>query len=164
MKEPLAQYMAQYQQQLEHGTLQKAYKGLMDYLMALRSHLIHQYPKGFVAGKLYQGYMDYSYFSFTPEALTIKKLKTVIVFDHEKARFRICLAGQNKHIQEKYWQLLKNDSWPSYLIPNTAQNFIVESVVVEKPDFDSLEVLTGKIERLSMEFIQDMIKTLNRLP
>lgn len=163
MKESLAQYMARYQQQLEQGTIQKAYKGLIDYLMALRNHLIHHYPQDFTAGNLYQGYMDYSYFSFTPEALKIKKLKTVIVFYHEKARFQICLAGQNKQIQEKYWQLLKNECWSSYLIPNTAQDFIVESVLVEKPDFDSLEALTTKIETLSMKFIQDMTQALNRL-
>jgi len=37
--ESFHEYMNEYKKQLEKGIIQKAYKGLMEYIMALRTHL-----------------------------------------------------------------------------------------------------------------------------
>ena len=72
--------MNEYKKQLEKGAIQEAYKGLMEYIMDLRTHFQKKYPDHFVSGSLYYGYMDMTYFSFFPESLKLRKLKIGIVF------------------------------------------------------------------------------------
>ena len=60
--------MSEYRKQLEKGTIQKAYRGLMDYIMGLRSYFENKYPDYYVSGSVYFGYMDMTYFSFFPES------------------------------------------------------------------------------------------------
>jgi len=82
MKEPLNQYIKDYIKQLELENVAKGYKGLMEYLMNLRTHFINQYPTEFIIGNFYQGYMDISYFPVTPGSLKNQKLKIGLVFNH----------------------------------------------------------------------------------
>jgi hypothetical protein len=42
--EALAQYTNEYRKQLKKGVIQKAYKGLMDYILGLRAHFEREYP------------------------------------------------------------------------------------------------------------------------
>ena len=86
--------------QLEKGSIQKAYLGLMEYMMGLRTHLKKKYPEHFVSG-FYQGYMDMSYFSFTPKSLKSRDLKIAIVFVFDTFRFEVWLGAKNKEVQEK---------------------------------------------------------------
>jgi hypothetical protein len=44
----------------------KAYKSLMDCVMDLRTYLSGKHPDHTVSGSIYFGYMDMTYFSFTP--------------------------------------------------------------------------------------------------
>jgi hypothetical protein len=50
------EYMKEYRNQLEKGTIQKAYKGLMEYIMDLRLNLKSRYPDYFVSSSIYFGY------------------------------------------------------------------------------------------------------------
>ena len=61
------EYINEYRKQLAKGAIQKAYKGLMEYIMGLRTHFKNKYPDYFVSGSIYYGYMDMTYFSFTPQ-------------------------------------------------------------------------------------------------
>jgi hypothetical protein len=64
-----------YKKQLEKGEIQKAYKGILEYLLALRLHFEKTFPEWTVPGGLYTGYMDMSYFSIIPTSLKERKLK-----------------------------------------------------------------------------------------
>lgn len=64
----LPEYLQQYRKQLEKGAISKAYKGLMEYMMSLRTNFQTKYPDHFVSGSLYYGYMDMTYFAFTPQS------------------------------------------------------------------------------------------------
>jgi len=66
----------EYKKQLKIGHIQIAYKGLIEYIMGFRSYLNNKYPDYFVSGNIYFGYMDMTYFSFTPDSL--KRLKLLI--------------------------------------------------------------------------------------
>jgi len=72
--ESLHEYINEYRKQLKKGAIQVAYKGLIEYIMGLKTHLRNKYPKHFVSGSIYQGYMDMTYFSFFPESLKHRKL------------------------------------------------------------------------------------------
>jgi hypothetical protein len=68
--------MNEYKKQLEKGTIQRAYQGLMDYIRWLRLHFENKYPDYSVSGSIYQGHMDMTYFAFFPQSLKLKKIES----------------------------------------------------------------------------------------
>ena len=156
--EPFHESMNEYRKQLEKGAIQVAYKGLMAYILDLRTHFKNKYPDYFVSGSIYYGYMDMTYFSFYPKSIKDRNLKIAIVFLHESFRFEAWLAGFNKQVQTKYWQLFKESGWNQYHIVSTTQGVdsIIESILVDSPDFSDLDALTRQIERETMKFIEDV--------
>ena len=151
-------YMNEYRTQMKKGNIKKAYRGLMEYIMELRLHFKRHYPDYFVSGSVYYGYMDMTYFSFTPEVLKRQKLKIAIVFIHDTCRFEVWLGGYNKQVQAKYWKLVKESDWHKYRIPSTIEgsDSIIEDILVENPDFSDLDTLTKQIERSTLRFIKDV--------
>lgn len=150
--------MTEFRKQLQKGDIQAAYSGLMEYLMNLRMYFKNKYPDYFVSGSVYQGYMDMTYFSFIPESLKRKKLRIAIVFCYNTFRFEVWLTGYNKQIQTTYWKLFKESSWKKYRIPSTITGVdsILESVLIDNPDFKNLDSVTKKIEAGTLNFIQDV--------
>ena len=158
------EYMNEYRKQVEKGDIKEAYKGLMKYIMDLRTHFKNKYPDYFVSGSIYQGYMDMTYFSFIPESLKSKKLKIAIVFCQETFRFEVWLVGYNKQIQTKYWKLFKESDWDKYHIPSTTKGVdsIIEYILVDNPDFNDLDTLTKQIEKGTLKFIKDIENFLSK--
>jgi hypothetical protein len=156
--ESFPECMHEYKQQLKKGTLQKAYKGLMEYIMGLKTHFNHKYPDYSVSGSIYFGYMDMTYFSIVPKSFKQRGLKIAIVFLHEECRFEVWLAGYNKQLQTKYWKLIKESGWNKYhIVPSTkGADSIVEYSLVDNPDFGDLENLTSQIESGTLKFISDV--------
>ena len=150
--------MKEYKNQLEKGTIIKAYRGLMEYISALRTHFKKEFPDYSVSGSIYQGYMDMTYFAVFPPLLKLRKLKIAIVFLHEAFRFEAWLSSVNKTVQAKYWNLVREQAWNKYRIPPTIKGIdsIVEYVIVEKPSFRDLDALTKQIEQGTLEFIKDV--------
>lgn len=157
--------MIEYRTQLEKGVISNAYRGLMDYIIDLKSHLKNKYPDYFVSGSIYYGYMDMTYFSFFPKTLKDRNLKIAIVFIHETCQFEAWLAGSNRQIQDKYWQLIKESGWDKYRIvtPGTGVDSILELVLVSNPDFSDLPRLSDQIEQQTLIFIQDIEHFLEKL-
>jgi hypothetical protein len=155
---PFHEYMNEYRKQMEKGDIKEAYKGLMEYIMELRSYFQNKYPDYSVSGSIYYGYMDMTYFAFFPESLKLRKLKVAIVFIHDTYRFEVWLAGYNKQVQTTYWKLFKESDWNKYRIPSTTKGVdsIIEYVLVENPDFSDLNTLTKQIERGTLKFIKDV--------
>jgi hypothetical protein len=155
--------MNEYRKQLEKGAIQKAYQGLMDYVMGLRSHFESKFPDYSVSGSIYQGYMDMTYFSFFPKSLKLRRLKVGIVFVHYKFRFEVWLFGYNKGVQARYWKLFRESGWNKYRIPSTIKGVdsIIEGILVENPDFGNLDTLAKQIERGTLKFIEDVERFLS---
>ena len=153
----LQRAMIEYRKQLEKGTIKKAYRGLMDYIMGLRTHFKNKYPQ-YLTSSIYFGYMDMTYFSLFPKSLKRQKLKIAVVFVHEAFRFEVWLAGVNKSVQAKYWKLFKENNWNKYHIVATPKGVdsIVEHILVDNPDFSDLEALTKQIETGTLKFIVDV--------
>jgi hypothetical protein len=162
--EPFHKYINEYRKQLKKGHIQKAYKGLMEYIMELRLYLKNKYPDYNVSGSIYHGYMDMTYFAFFPELLKRRKLKIAIVFVYNTFRFEVWLFGYNKNIQNKYWKLIKESNWNKYRIPSTLKGVdsIIEYNLVENPDFLDLDALTKQIEGGTLKFIKDVENFLSK--
>jgi len=157
--ESLREQMFEYRKQLEKGHVQGAYRGLMAYIMDLRNYLKNKYPEYSVSG-IYQGYMDMTYFSFTPDPLKSLKLKIAVVFIYDTFKFEVWLAGSNKNVQKDYWELFTEKSLEKYHIPSSikGRDSIVENVLVENPDFGDLDSLTQEIEESTLRFMEDMVE------
>jgi hypothetical protein len=102
--------------------------------------------------------MDYTYFYFFPKSLKKLNLKIVILFIHETFTFEIWLAGYNKNVQTKYWELFKESNWSKYHIAPTVKgvDYIVDYTLVDNADFSDLDALTKQIEKGILNFINDI--------
>lgn len=155
------EYIMEYTAQLRKGQIQKAYNGIMTFMSELRSYLASRYPD-YTAGSLYFGHMDMTYFAFTPPDLKNKKLKIAVVYLHEKGVFEVWLAGNNRKIQAEYIALMSRENIGEYKLSqvNPGVDSIIESILVEKPDFDHPEALKQQIEKMTMEFVKDILSIL----
>jgi hypothetical protein len=164
MLDSLNHEIKEYQRQLSKGHIQKAYAGVMAFMSSLKSYLSDKYPDHFTSS-LYFGYMDMTYFAFTPRHVKDKKLKVAIVFLHEACRFDAWLAGANRKIQSKIIEQLKNQNIGDYKLSNVnpGVDSIIETVLVKKPDFDMLDILTSQIEKKTLDFIDDVTALLKNI-
>lgn len=147
----------EYTNQLEKGHIQKAYRAIMTFMSDLKTYLESRNPE-YSASALYFGYMDMTYFAFTPSDLKNRKLKIAIVYLHEECTFEIWLAGNNRQIQAEYIALLSQKNIGKYSLSkiNPGVDSIIASPMVEQPDFDDLTKLKKKIEEKTIKFITDM--------
>jgi len=152
------EYMNEYRKQMEKGTIQEAYKRLIEYIMNLRTFLKKKYPDYYVSSSIYYGYMDMTYFAFFPDSFKRRGLKIGIVFIHKTCRFEVWLFGYNKKVQTKYWKLIKEKKWNKYHIPSTTKGVdsILDHILVDNPDFKDLDRLTKQIETGTLKFIKDV--------
>lgn len=153
----LQQHMAEYRKLLEKGSVQKAYQGLMKFVMDLRTRFEKKYPDCAVSG-IYQGYMDMTYFAVVPKSLKARRLKIAVVFVYDTFRFEVWLSGANRQVQAKYWRMIKDSGWDKYrLVPSPkGTDSILEHVLADNPDFDELDALAEQIETGTLQFIRDV--------
>jgi len=158
----LNNYVKEYTIQLRKGQIQKAYRGIMAFMSGLRTYLESMYPD-FTSSALYFGYMDMTYFAFTPSDLKNRKLKIAIIYLHEQGKFEVWLGGSNRKIQAEYIKLLTCKDLGKYKLSQALPGVdsIIESTLVEQPDFDQPDELKKHIERKTIEFINDITSLLN---
>ena len=156
--ESFARAMQAYHQQIQRGEIQQAYRGLMEYMSALKTELKAKHPDYQVSGSLYFGYMDMTYFSFTPPALKDKGLKIAIVFVHDTFAFEAWLSAANRGLLAQFAEQFKDAGWEKYRRVDAAQNpdAILEHTLAADPDFSDLPALSAQIERETLAFCADM--------
>ena len=154
--------MNDFQRRLRTGSIQRAYRALLGYMMGLRTHFRNRYPSYSISG-LYQGYMDMTYFAIVPASLKHRGLKVAIVFNYEAFRFEAWLAGTNRQVQRKYWELFRDSRWIEYRVVTPAKGVdsIIECNLAEDFDFGELDSLTARIEEKAVEFIDDVERYLS---
>lgn len=153
----------EFRMQLRSGSIRKAYRGLLDYMMDLRQHFLRKYPNYSVSG-LYQGCMDMTFFALVPPLLKRRGLKVAIVFNYDAFRFEAWLAGRNRQVQREYWELFKDTRWGEYRVvtPAVGVDSIVECDLAESSDFRDPNTLTSTIEMKAAKFTDDMERYLSR--
>ena len=149
----LGEDIREYNRLLKAGGIKRAYRGIMSFMSCLRDVLATSHPD-YSAGSLYQGYMDMTYFSFTPAALGERKLKIAVVYLHEENRLEAWLSGGNRKVQAEYIERLKRLDLGGYKLSiiGPGVDSIVEAVLADKPDFDDEEGLIKVAEDEIMRF------------
>jgi hypothetical protein len=153
--------MLEYNRQLKAGEIRHAYRGLMQFMAGLRTSFEQHYPEH-ITGAIYPGYMDMTYFAFTPENIKKHKLKIAIVYLHEEDRFEAWLTGGNRKVQAACIDALRFAKLGRYCLSSVAPGVdsIIESILVDAPDFDDLNALRSQIEKEVQRFTEDMANLL----
>lgn len=148
----------EYTAQLQQGQIQKAYKGIMTLMSSLKTWLESRHPDYAVSG-LYPGYMDMTYFAFTPQVLKQRSLKVAIVYLHEQNRFEVWLGGANRKVQAETIERFTGKDLDGLTLSEVKPGVdsIVEMKLIEQPDFDHPEDLMLAIESKVIEFTEKII-------
>ena len=156
--ESFSNSMNEFKKQILKGDIIVAYQGLMDYFGYLKSHFRDKYPGYDVSGSTYFGYLDMTYFPIFTEPLKKRGLKIALVFVYESFRFEVWLAAKNKKIQNEYRQIFTDSGWNKYPITAGGKGIdsILDSILVENPDFSNLDVLTETILKGTLVFIKEI--------
>ena len=157
----LNDYVNAYKEELKKGDIQQAYNRLVKYVMRLRTILSKNLSDSYSFGNIFQGYMDYTYFYYSNNFLKKRKLKLGLVLNHTNMRFEIWLLGQTAAIQDKYWQSFKTTKWNKDRATKPKYS-ILETVLIENPNFNDLDLLSQQIEDklviVSSEIIDEIEK------
>ncbi len=160
--ENLNTYVSIYQEQLKKGDILIAYNELVKFVMKLRTDFIKSLSDHYSFGGILHGYMDYTYFYYSNDFLKSKKLKFGLVLNHLEMRFEIWLLGNTIPTQKEYWELLKTTKWnkdktkmPTYSI--------LETTLVEHPDFNNLNLLADQIETQMIQASNEIMDYLERM-
>jgi hypothetical protein len=151
--------VAVYQEQLRKGDILIAYNELVKFVMSTRSELVRKSGHQYLFAKTLHGYMDYTYFYYTNDFLKSKKLKFGLVLNHLEMRFEVWLLGNTIPVQKKYWELLKATQWNQHKT-EMPQYSILEAVIIDKPDFNNLELLAQKIHANMIQLTDEVIDLL----
>ncbi|HAO61382.1 MAG TPA: hypothetical protein DCQ90_05455 [Erysipelotrichaceae bacterium] len=151
-----------YTEVLRDGKIQRAYRGILEFMSSLRSRLEQNHPDHFVSA-LYAGYLDMTYFAFTPSILKERRLKIAIVYLHPDHRFEVWLGAINRNVQKETLRQLEGKDIFGYKRGEIkpGEDAILSSILVDHPDFDTKEKLENMIEEGTLTFIQDVVKILN---
>ncbi len=144
----------EYNKLVKKGDIVAAYGKITGFATALKNKLSVKYPD-YAVSAVYYGYMDMTYFAFTPPDFKAKGLKIAIVYTHGKGSYEIWLSGANRKVQSEYYQIFKDNGYNRYpLIPQGAWvDSVIECVITPNPDYEKEEELTSQIESGAMEFI-----------
>ncbi len=147
--------LEEFRRLLEKGAVQTAYRALLSFMTALRTHFQKTFGGSAVSG-LYQGYMDMTYFALFPPSLRDRNLKIAVVFNYDAFRFEAWLAGANREIQRRYWKVFKEFEWPEYRVsvPAKGVDSILECDLASDFDLDDSDALIARIEKKAAAFIQ----------
>lgn len=147
-----------FKKQMKKGDIEIAYRGLVEFMLGLRNHLQSKHPEFYVSGNFYQGYLDFSYFAFTPLPLKMCRLRIAVILDYKTLEFRVWLGGMNKKVQLDYWQKIQAKGWKKYSIPASIEGieYIIESTLAADPDFSDLNKLTKQLEKGILAFAKNI--------
>lgn len=159
--ESINQDIKEYTDLLRLGRMQKAYRSIIAFMAGMRIHLENKYG-GYTITGLYQGYMDMTFFTFTPNVLKDRNLKIAIVYLHEEARFALWLTARNRKMQMDYIDLFSNKNIGIYTLskPEPGVDAILSIIIENNPDFDNSDELRTRLEIGTIKFIEDTIKFL----
>ena len=149
--------MEELRRQLGKGSIQRAYRALLSYMMGLRTRFENNYGDAPVSG-LYQGYMDMTYFALFPPLLKRRDLKVAIVFNYDAFKFEAWLTARNRRVQRQHWELFRDSQWNEYRVitPTSGVDAIVECDLASDFDLSDPDTLTSRIETAVVAFVSDI--------
>ncbi|KXX66624.1 hypothetical protein [Flammeovirga sp. SJP92] len=160
--EDLNKIISAYKEQLHQGDIVLAYNTLIKLMMKVRTSCIKNLSEQYSFAGIFRDYLDYTYFYYSNDFLKGKRLKLGLVLNHMEMRFEIWFLGNTKPIQKEYWELLKTSKWNAGKT-EMPQYAIIETVIVQNPDFNNLQKLAKEIETQMVKVSEELLKDLNEI-
>ncbi len=156
-----------FKKELKKGKIQRAYKGIFDFLAKIKIHLLEKNPKYSSSGGMYHGYLDMSYFPVTTDVLKKHRLKIAVVFNYDTFQLVVWLSGVNRVVLKKYWELFQEKQWKKYPLVQEIDksDSIMENVLRTDIDLESEEEVSdiGVMINMFITDIEDVLKYENKL-
>ena len=153
--------VSSYKKHLAQGDLQVAYAELMKYVQSLKTQFSKELVKEYTIGNVFPGNMDITYFYVVNDYLKSHKLKLGLVLNHNKMTFEMWVFGQTKDVQEQYWHLFQSTRWATGTqVPKYS---VVEIVLIESPNFNNLDELSGKVITKFSQISEEVMVSLKGL-
>lgn len=146
-----------FKKELAKGEIQKAYKGIFDFLTEIKTALLDMNPDNLSSGSMYHGYLDMSYFPIITNVLKKHKLKVAVVFNYESFQLEVWLSGMNRVVSKNIWELLKKKQWNKYPLVKDIQmsDSIMECILRKKIDLERREEI-AEIRIMIESFLTDV--------
>jgi hypothetical protein len=150
-------HIEKYNESLNEGHIQKAYRGIMDTISRLKTTWDRRYPTT-PSGSLYAGFMDMTFISVKPSVLSELDLRVSIVYLHESHTFESWLVARNRKIQLAIHSQLRKKELGIYSLTELGPGVdsIISMALNSEPDFNDIEVLINEIIEKTWNFILDM--------
>lgn len=147
--------LKEYRNILQTTNLQLCYQEFIRLFRYIRTGLEASMPEYKFQAKIVENSMDYSYFSFTNSELKKKGLKVVVVFIHQYFHFEIWVSGYNRNIQTKYYEKLKEVSFPFQLTEDPIHNdYIISAVIEENSKLSDADWIISRMREVIEELMQ----------
>lgn len=141
-----------YNELLQEGDLQIAYRAILNFINRLRLKIINEYPD-YVVGSTYQGQMDITFFSVNSELLQENGLKILVLYKYDENTFNLWLSGRNrriaKNLEFNFKSLYENTN---INIDENNKDSILEYCIIKTPDFDHQDEMMSLILSRLTEF------------
>ncbi len=153
------QQVKKYHQLINDENLEQAYCIIMSTMSQLKVTWDTRYPE-MPSGSLYQGFLDMTFISVKPAGLSDLDLKVSIVYLHQRNSFEGWLVARNRKIQSDIHQKLQSQPLGKYNLTVLAPGVdaIIDTVLIQHPDFDDPASLIEEVIKNSLNFISDMQK------
>lgn len=152
----------EYADLVARGDIARAYRAILSTLTQFKSAWEALQPADSV-GALYQGYLDMSFVSVAPAALTKDRLKISLLFLHESGLFSLWLVAGNRAIQKAVSESLRHVPLGSYQLTALGPGIdaIIEQPLPKPYAFDAPETLIAELVAAMEHFTADMIVLLS---
>ena len=160
----LASCVEAYAGLVAQGDIARAYRAIVSALSQFKSAWEATHPAD-TGGALYQGYLDMSFVSISPAALSKQRLKISLVFLHDTGTFSLWLVAGNRAIQKNVSEALHTVPLGHYRLTMLGPGIdaIIEQPLPKPYAFDAPETLTATLVRAMECFTVDVIALVNRI-
>jgi len=127
----------------------------MTFMSEFKIYLESRHPD-YITSALYFGYLDMSYFAFTPSDLKDKKLKIATVYLHEECKFEVWLVANNRKIQKEYVGILSNKDLGGFTLSQIQPGVdsIIASTIMDQPNFENFNEMKKQLETKIIGFVK----------
>lgn len=90
-----------YTAQVNHGVIPRIFRTIVDFMEKLKRYfdtVIYDYEVGTIT----EGFLDYTYFSFSDDFLKSRGLKCLILIDHSVLDIETWIIGKSRRVNDEY--------------------------------------------------------------
>ncbi len=134
-----------YTAQIRQGVVPQVFRTIVDFMEKLKRYfdtVIYDYEVGTIT----EGFLDYTYFSFSDDFLKSRGLKCLILIDHSVLDIETWIIGKSKRVNDEYIERFSNT--PLRDREDHNRRYAARVIVDDSPSFKTnLEYMAFVVDR-----------------